>query len=122
MARVVVSFRTGGECEMRPKILTPGTVFLAFLLLVAPVSAQWLDQPDPRVPRTNDGKTMLTAKAPRTADGKQDLSGVWMRVAGENTPKSDIGQGFSLSWFMPKNAEIPLRPAAAKIFKHSAEH
>jgi hypothetical protein len=105
---------------MRPRILTPGRVFLAFLLLVAPVSAQWLDQPDPRVPRTKDGKPMLTAKAPRTADGKPDLSGVWMRVAGENTPKSDIGLGFSLSWFMPKNSEIPLRPAAAKIFKERA--
>ena len=101
---------------MVPRILTPSALLLA-LLLPAALPAQWLNQPDPRVPRAKDGKPILTAKTPRTPDGKPDLSGVWVRKAGENTPKTDIGGGFSLSWFMPKNAEIPLRPEAAAIFK-----
>ncbi len=104
---------------MRLRITTPSTVLFAFLLSV-PVSAQYFDQPDPRIPRTKDGKPDLAAKAPRTPDGKPDLSGVWIRRAGESTPAGSVGLGFSLSWFMPKGAEIPLRPAAAAIFKERA--
>ena len=104
---------------MRLRITTPSTVLFAFLISV-PLSAQWLDQPDPRIPRTKDGKPDLTAKAPRTPDGKPDLSGVWIRRQGESTPAGSNGLGFSLSWFMPKNAEVPLRPAAAAIFKERA--
>jgi hypothetical protein len=100
-------------------MMAPGTILFAFLLSV-PVSAQWFDQPDPRIPRTKDGKPDLAANAPRTPDGKPDLSGVWVRRAGPNTPVTNIGGGFSLSWYMPKNAEIPLRPAAAAIFKERA--
>ncbi len=39
--------------------------------------AQWLNYPDPRIPRTRDGKPDLTAPAPKSADGRPDLSGVW---------------------------------------------
>jgi len=49
------------------------------LLLTAtsfPLAAQWLDHPDPRIPRTKDGKPNLTAPAPRV-NGKPDLSGLW---------------------------------------------
>ena len=42
-----------------------------------PAHAQWLNYPDPRIPRTTDGKPALTAPAPRAFDGKPDLSGVW---------------------------------------------
>ena len=104
---------------MRLRILTPGAALLAFLL-AAPLSAQWLNQPDPRIPRAKDGKPILTAKAPRLPDGTPDLSGVWIRREGESTPPASAGLGFSLSWFMPKNTEIPLRPAAAAIFKERA--
>ena len=106
---------------MRLTITTLGTVLLA-VLVSSSVSAQWLNQPDPRIPRTKDGKPDLTAKAPRAPDGKPDLSGVWIRREGENTPPrySDKGLAFTLSWFMPKNAEIPLRPAAAAIFRERA--
>jgi len=52
---------------------------LAMILGVMSVSltAQWPNRPNPRVPRTPDGKPNLSAPAPRTADGKPDLSGVW---------------------------------------------
>ena len=43
----------------------------------AGVQGQWLNHPDPRIPRLPDGKPNLSAPAPRTADGKPDLSGVW---------------------------------------------
>src|SRR5687767_15622235 len=50
---------------------------LVSALLVTPLSAQWLGYPAKNIPRTADGKPMLSAPAPRTADGKLDLSGVW---------------------------------------------
>lgn len=49
---------------------------LLFLLTTAG-SAQWLNRPTAGIPRTADGKPVLTAAAPRTADGKPDLSGYW---------------------------------------------
>src|SRR3954469_6039099 len=51
--------------------------FLGLLTVTGVAEAQWLNYPDPRTPRTADGKPILTAPAPRTADGKPDLSGVW---------------------------------------------
>jgi hypothetical protein len=104
---------------MRLRITTQRTVLFA-LLLSAPVSAQWLDQPDSRIPRTKDGKPDLNAKPPRAHDGKPDLSGVWIRREGENAPVPSNEFAYSLSWFMPKNADIPLQPAAAAIFKERA--
>ena len=106
---------------MRLRITTLHTVLFG-LLLSTPLPAQWFNQPDPRIPRTKDGKPDLTAKAPRAADGHPDLSGVWIRREGESTPAgySDKGLAFTISWFMPKNSEIPLRPAAAAIFRERA--
>jgi len=47
------------------------------LLMPRGAEAQWLNYPDPRIPRTADGQPALTALAPRAFDGKPDLSGVW---------------------------------------------
>jgi hypothetical protein len=97
--------------------------------------AQWLNYPDPRTPRTKDGKPNLTAPAPRL-NGKPDLSGLWQA---ERTPDREynrvLGNGFTnqqidvyditkyvlnIFWGM-KPEEEPLRPEAASILKHRLE-
>jgi hypothetical protein len=48
------------------------------LATLAPVlSAQWLHEKTPGIPRTPDGKPNLSAPAPRAPDGTPDLSGLW---------------------------------------------
>jgi hypothetical protein len=47
------------------------------LLATVALHAQWLNFPDPRIPRLPDGKPNLSAQAPRAWDGRPDLSGVW---------------------------------------------
>ena len=58
----------------------------AVVLLAGVADAQWLQYPDPRSPRTADGRPDLSAPAPTTPDGKPDLSGVWKA---EITPVSE---------------------------------
>src|SRR5262245_17569649 len=53
-------------------------VALASSLSEASLLAQWPSFPDPRVPRTADGRPDFDAPTPRTPDGKPDLSGVWL--------------------------------------------
>ena len=48
--------------------------------------AQWLNHPNPRTPRTKDGKPNLTAPAPRL-NGHPDLSGLWQA---ERTPEAEF--------------------------------
>jgi len=113
------------------------TVALGTLLAgaTACIHAQWLSYPDPRTPRTRDGKPNLTAPAPRAPDGTPDLSGVWVP---EPTPASEItrvlGEHFfdlqidvpgatkyllNLFWDL-KPEEAPLRPEAQAILKQRA--
>lgn len=66
---------------------------LTFVTLAAAplcIHAQWLNQPDPRTPRTKDGKPNLSAPAPRV-HGKPDLSGVWQA---ESTPREILAHMF----------------------------
>ena len=44
---------------------------------VALLLTQWLNYPEPGIPRLPHGRVGLSAKAPQTDDGKPDLSGVW---------------------------------------------
>lgn len=46
-------------------------------LLTTADAGQWPSYPSPGLPRTPDGKPILSAPAPRAADGKPDLSGLW---------------------------------------------
>lgn len=48
----------------------------AVTILSGIAEAQWLNYPDPRLPRTKDGKVNLSAP-PLRMNGKPDLSGVW---------------------------------------------
>jgi hypothetical protein len=69
-------------------------------VMAVPVSAQWLNQPTPGIPRTADGKPNLSAPAPRTTDGKPDLSGLWNRISpkyGRNIA-ADLKPGDVLPW------------------------
>ena len=52
-------------------------LFLVAALAATSASAQWINFPMPGIPRTPDGKAILTAPAPRVPGGKPDLSGVW---------------------------------------------
>ncbi|HXP86944.1 MAG TPA: hypothetical protein VN841_19600 [Bryobacteraceae bacterium] len=76
-------------------------------LLVVPAPAQWLHYPDPKTPRTADGKANLSAPAPRRSDGKPDLSGIWMGVT---KYMINIAADF-------KEGDVPFTPAGAAEYK-----
>lgn len=104
------------------------------LAVAAPlVSAQWLDHRTPGIPRNADGKPNLSARAPRAANGHPDLSGLWQtdsappellkrliaeaaNGAGEEAPSQYFINIFSD--FKPE--DVPLRPAAAQLYRQRA--
>ena len=63
----------------------------AFLTLAISAQAQWINHPSAGVPRTKDGRPILTAPAPKTSDGKPDLSGVWTT---DPTPRPELDRLF----------------------------
>ena len=99
--------------------------------LLAPAYAQWL-HPDPHMPRTRDGKPILTAPAPRL-NGKPDLSGVWEAArpalaantsyTGGINPdvlrmqidQQDVGDIHRNVFFGMKREEEPLKPEAIAV-------
>ncbi|PYR83638.1 MAG: hypothetical protein DMG19_18570 [Acidobacteria bacterium] len=104
--------------------------------------AQWLNHPDPRIPRTRDGKPNLMAPTPRASNGKPDLSGVWQAYASEPgemlrllqgpAPRSvnQIDPGIDLQTFSKyflnvladfKPGEEPMRPEAAALLKQRGQ-
>ena len=96
--------------------------FAASVLLAATASAQWLDYPAKNIPRTKDGKPILTARAPKTREGTPDLSGIWLPdnspgikgTNGEPLPRFFISVAFDM-----KNEDVPLTPEAAAIFQRN---
>ena len=110
---------------------------VVLLSTCVPVSAQWLNQRDRRIPRTRDGKPNLSALAPRAANGKPDLSGIWLT---DRTPRPEMERlfrGFGafavpgddplefnkyflniMSDFKP--ADDPIRPEFAAVLKQRA--
>jgi len=110
---------------------------VAAVTLTGAANAQWLNYPDPRIPRTADGKPILTAPAPRAADGKPDLTGTW-HVQGEpleikrqklGPPPSPVGAAFGMeadtvSMYAAdvtldyKPGEIVMTPEASALYEH----
>ena len=116
-------------------------LFLVVMLAGTAGSAQgqWLNYPDPKIPRTRDGKPNLTARAPRTRDGRPDLSGVWhvqptplaemKRLFGNDVDnvqvpgmEIDTISKYAINILLDfKPEESPMRPAAAAILRQRAK-
>ncbi len=77
---------------------------------LATLGAQWIDQPDPRTPRTRDGKPNLAAPAPKLAGGKTDFSGIWL--------VDDNHLQFNL---MLDEGEVAMLPEAAAVYQRRLE-
>jgi hypothetical protein len=83
------------------------SVLAATLLLTASsVSAQWLNYPTAGVPRSPDGKPILSGAAPKASDGKPDLSGLWRPAA---ILIGDIATNL-------KPGSVPFQPWAEKLY------
>jgi hypothetical protein len=97
-------------------IIRAGISFGIVLVLggVSSARAQWIHHPDPKTPRTADGKPNLTARVSRTPDGRPDLSGVWMRVP---PTKRDNPANNNLLDYMADGATISMRPEAAALYQ-----
>jgi hypothetical protein len=122
-------------------MMTGLRLFVLLALVLTGVHGQWVNFPDPGMPRTRDGKVNLSAPVPRTADGKPDLSGVWMheltsvaemrRLFGVrideavkvDVPGMEIGTQHKYAFnilldFKPE--ESPMRPEALELLKRAA--
>ena len=93
-------------------------IFLAAALAVG----QWLDYPAKNIPRTKDGKPILTAAAPKTRDGRPDLSGTWLP---DNTPGVTGTNGEPLPKYFinvthgVKDEDVPFTPEGAVAYKRN---
>ena len=70
------------------------------------LAAQWLNYPDPKIPRTADGKPNLKAPAPKLSNGKPDFSGIWR-----------VPTGKYLENLGADGVEIPMQPWAEQLYK-----
>lgn len=72
----------------------------ALVVLSTSAPAQWLNLPTPGIPRTPEGKPILTAPAPRTPEGKPDLSGLWHKNTDKyiNNIAADLKAGDVAPW------------------------
>ncbi len=87
---------------------------MSFLAALAPLlSAQWIDYPTRKMPRTADGKPNLSAPAPKTADGKPDFSGVWEHLNSRTT--ASYLDGIDIPWQPWAKALLDQRTADNQI-------
>jgi len=101
-------------------------VMVAVILVMAwPIglSAQWISLPLPDTPRTSDGAPNLSAPAPTTDGGRPDLTGIWRRVRGINTPLENPARlPGRMEYFLPQDEEIPLRPEGAALYQERTDN
>jgi hypothetical protein len=76
------------------------------LLTGVPLHGQWNKLPEPKIPRTANGKPNLSAPAPRLPDGHPDLSGIWEPNGGRYT--QNLGADL-------KPGDIPYQPWAKTL-------
>ena len=93
-----------------------GVALWLLVATAASVSAQWLSRPDPRIPRTTDGRPDLKAPAPRLSDGRVDLSGVWYpdpkATNGGDPQGQTLGEDPVIQLKTADGAPFPLLPSA----------
>jgi hypothetical protein len=77
------------------------------LCLPRPSSGQWLNAPEPNVPRLPNGEVDLEAPAPRHANGRVDLQGVWM--PDDNRYIRDLALDIG-------DDKVPYQPWARRLF------
>src|SRR5258705_3837181 len=100
------------------RVTTVSLVIVAVLLsLNRTSSAQWLNHPDRRTPRTPDGKPDLAASAPRTPDGHPDLSGIW-RISARGIPLP----GQSAVSLTAEGIDVPFQAAARALYKQRVDN
>jgi len=80
---------------------------LIVFVIALPLSAQWIHLPDPKLPRTADGKVNLTAPTPRKANGQPSLNAMW-QVSGRYL--TDVAADL-------KPGDVPFQPWSEKLFK-----
>ncbi len=94
-----------------------------FAICAFPAASQWIHYPTPGTPRTADGRPKLTAPAPRARNGKPDLSGIWdpdysiPRVPAGVVVAGSLDPTFSLQFWRPNAAPLPMTPWAEAIFR-----
>jgi hypothetical protein len=89
--------------------------------LATTASAQWLNQRDPKVPRTAEGRPDLGAPPPRLPEGRIDLSGVWLPEPKATAGGAPVGQTLGEDPVIRLRTEdgtpFPLLPAAEAEYK-----
>jgi hypothetical protein len=81
--------------KITPTLFVSVALAILVVLFAPGVTAQWLNNPTPGVPRRADGKVNMTAPAPRMANGKPDLSGLWMTAEPNRETRGAGGLGTS---------------------------
>lgn len=82
-------------------------VISAIVACAQSATAQWLNYPQAGVPRSADGKVILTASVQRLSDGTPDFSGVWY--------PDNLNY---LTYIGADGTPIPMRPWANALFLH----
>src|SRR5262245_37299030 len=108
---------------MLPRMPTRYASFVvAFVILVAPLSAQWIKYPSAGVPRKADGSVNMSEPTPRMANGKPDLSGIWMTGETNNPRAGELSSPNNPPGPRPAQTadDKPGDPTAIRASRHMA--